>query len=993
MMEKQKWKTTPGGNPQGKSFTTSGASRLEDSGEPGLACERQNRTKQNKTRKSNNTFSCATWNVRSLLEGGKMQNLFKEMTRLKIDILGISEHRWPDSGCVNQEDVRMFYSGHPKSGKNGVAIIVGKKFTNCEISTAAISDRIIAINIRGLKQNVNIVQVYAPTADKSDEEIESFYNDLHSITRTLKKEDMNLIMGDFNAKVGSSRIDGVTGGFGLGETNERGMTLIDFCRAEEFTIKNTFYKLHPRRLYTWKSPQDAEGRIVRNQIDYLLINKRFQNSMTRAAAYPGADIGSDHNPVIGTIKTKFHRTKPKIIMGVRFDTEKLKNLKFKEEVMKEMVNNMPPIEEIQERSTNESWERVRNAAIQVATTKIGTCKKQKSKPWMTEDILMKMEERRIQKVHHKNVEYQQIHKEIRKMVREAKSKWIEEQCTEAQEMLRLHDSHSFHKKIKTITRSFKKQNLTALRDEDNRIILEPEKMVKHWENYISSLFRDKRDTSRNQIETESGPRILQSEVEYALKIAKNRKAPGGDNLPTEILKCIDPKTLTALFNEIYSSGQIPDEWLKSTFVPLPKKANAKTCSEFRLISLMSHALKTFLRIIHNRIYRICEEHCGETQFGFKKGMGTREALFGMKILLQRCYDYQQEIHICFIDYEKAFDTVKHDPLITILREIGLDGKDIRIIQQLYWNQRAEVKINKNLKTESVEIRKGVRQGCILSPLLFNLYLDKIFRSIQDSELFGIKVNGVKIWNLRYADDTALFASSVAELQKILTEIDKAGQQFGVKINAKKTKWMSIERTPGQNGPLIINGSKIEKVTKFKYLGSMINSKLDCDEETKIRCGIAKETFRKLRNVLIYTDMPLHLKIRVVQCYVIPVLLYGAETWSIKAVSIRRLEAIEMWFLRRLLKVPWIEKVSNDEVLRRAGVDRELMGTIKRRKISYLGHIVRGKKYEFLQLILEGRIEGKRPPGRTKQSWSQNIKTWTGINNFEELVQEARERRL
>ncbi|XP_047118458.1 craniofacial development protein 2-like [Schistocerca piceifrons] len=170
-----------------------------------------------------------------------MQNLFKEVAHLKIDIVGVSEHRWPDSACVSQEDKRMFYSGPVTRGKNGVANIVWKKFMNCETSTAAVSDRVIAIHIRNLKQNVNVVQVYAPTADKSDEEIESFYNDLHSITRTLKKEDMNLIIGDFNAEVGNARIDGVARGFGLGGTNERGMALINFCRAEEFTIKNTFY--------------------------------------------------------------------------------------------------------------------------------------------------------------------------------------------------------------------------------------------------------------------------------------------------------------------------------------------------------------------------------------------------------------------------------------------------------------------------------------------------------------------------------------------------------------------------------------------------------------------------------------------------------------------------------------------------------------------------------------------------------------------------------
>lgn len=158
---------------------------------------------------------------------------------------------------------------------------------------------------------------------------------------------------------------------------------------------------------------------------------------------------------------------------------------------------------------------------------------------------------------------------------------------------------------------------------------------------------------------------------------------------------------------LYKTGIIPRNWLRSTFVTLPKKPGAKYCREYRIISLMSHVLKVFLKVIHARIHRKCEESLGNTQFGFRNGFGTREAMFGFQVLVQRCRDVNVDVYACFIDYQKAFDTVQHDKLIDILREVGLDECDIRIIANLYWDQTAAIKIDNEL-SEQIKIMKGVR---------------------------------------------------------------------------------------------------------------------------------------------------------------------------------------------------------------------------------------------------------------------------------------------
>lgn len=172
-------------------------------------------------------------------------------------------------------------------------------------------------------------------------------------------------------------------------------------------------------------------------------------------------------------------------------------------------------------------------------------------------------------------------------------------------------------------------------------------------------------------EESEGPTILKSELRHAIAIDKNGKAVRPEKIPMELIKLINKdklETILRLFNEIYSTGETPEKWLISTFVTIPKKQCPKKCADYRLLSLMRYMLKTFFRIIHARIRSMCEWHLDDSQFGFRNAFGTREAPFGLNILLQKCRDHQKNVFACFIDYEKTFDRVLHSTLIDLLRQ-------------------------------------------------------------------------------------------------------------------------------------------------------------------------------------------------------------------------------------------------------------------------------------------------------------------------------------
>lgn len=265
-----------------------------------------------------------------------------------------------------------------------------------------------------------------------------------------------------------------------------------------------------------------------------------------------------------------------------------------------------------------------------------------------------------------------------------------------------------------------------------------------WEKYIRNLFSDERAVDGDMGEDLQGPSITKSEIRKAIHNLKNNKAPGPDEVPAELIKLLDDRGITVLhrfFNRMYETGQYPTQWISSTFIPLPKKNNARKCDQYRLISLMSHTLKLFLKIIHQRIFKKCEQTISDSQFGFRQGLGTREALVATQVLVQNCYDQRKNVIMCFIDFEKAFDRVQHQKLLQILRRMDIDQKDIRCIENLYLNQTAQIRIDGGT-TGMVEICRGVRQGCVLSPLLFNLYSECIFREALEDVEMGIKVNGV-----------------------------------------------------------------------------------------------------------------------------------------------------------------------------------------------------------------------------------------------------------
>ena len=179
--------------------------------------------------------------------------------------------------------------------------------------------------------------------------------------------------------------------------------------------------------------------------------------------------------------------------------------------------------------------------------------------------------------------------------------------------------------------------------------------------------------------------------------------------------------------QIWETQQWPEDWERSVFIPIPKKGNAKECSNYCAIALISHASKVMLKILQARLQQYVNCEFPDVQVGFRKGRGTRDQIANIHWIIEKAREFQKNIYFCFIDYSKAFDCVDHNKLWKILKEMGIPDHLICLLRNLHLGQEATVRTGHGT-ADWFQIRKGVCQGCMLSPCLFNLYAEFIMRN-------------------------------------------------------------------------------------------------------------------------------------------------------------------------------------------------------------------------------------------------------------------------
>ena len=277
----------------------------------------------------------------------------------------------------------------------------------------------------------------------------------------------------------------------------------------------------------------------------------------------------------------------------------------------------------------------------------------------------------------------------------------------------------------------------------------------------------------------------------------------------------------------------------------------------------------------------------------------------------------------------------HNKLWKILKEMGIPDHVTCFLRNLYAGQEATVRTG-HRTTDWFQTGKGVHQGCILSPCLFNFYASYIMGNAGLNEAqAGIKTAGRNINNLRYADETTLMAESEEKLKSLLMKVKEESENVGLKLNIQKTKIMA-------SGPITswqIYGETMETVRDFIFGGSKITANSDCSHEIKRHLLLGRKAMTNLDSILKSGDITLPTKVRLVKAMVFPIVIYGRESWTIKKAENRRIDAFELWCWRRLLRIPCTARRSNQSILKEISPKYSLEGLMLKLKLQYFGHLM------------------------------------------------------
>ena len=230
---------------------------------------------------------------------------------------------------------------------------------------------------------------------------------------------------------------------------------------------------------------------------------------------------------------------------------------------------------------------------------------------------------------------------------------------------------------------------------------------------------------------------------------------------------------------------------------------------------------------------------------------------------------------------------------------------------------------------------------------------------------GIKIAGRNISNLRYADDTTLMAER-EELKSLLRKVKEESEKVGLKLNIQKTKIMAS----GLITSWQTDGETVETVIDFISLGSKITVDVDCSHEIKRRLLLGRKVMTNLDSILKSRDVTLPKMVCLVKAIVFPVVMYGCESWAIKKANHQKVEAFELWYWRRLLRVPWTARRSNQSILKEFSPGCSLVGMILKLKLQYFGHLMQ-RADSLEKTLMLGKLEGRRR-GRQRMRWLDGI---------------------
>ena len=573
--------------------------------------------------------------------------------------------------------------------------------------------------------------------------------------------------------------------------------------------------------------------------------------------------------------------------------------------------------------------------------------------------------------------YQTAKKNARRVIRQAQNEeWVELGKSLQNDFQK--NQHRFWNRVRTSGRN--REELDKVCAADGQVIGDEHGILERWREYFAGLLQRDTQVTDDGVgdgagESQEEDGISCEEVAKAIGKLKNRKAPGVCGINAEMLKGgggIVVRWLCSVIQLMWKRGEVVEDWRRAIIVPLHKKGSKLACSNYRGISLLSIPSKVYAKILDSRLRSRTESMVMEVQGGFKSGRSCVDQIFTIRQLSEKILEKNKQMIIACVDLEKAYDKVCRENLWRMLVRYKLGGHLLRAIQSFYRASKACVRVNGKL-SRWFPIYQGVRQGCVMSPWLFNIYIDGIIREAMDDFVGGVQLSNTKVQVLLFADDIVMVTERKEDIQRNLEVLKAAMDKWEMKMHLGKTKVMVVSRVE-EGCSVTIDGEKIEEVQSLKYLGSSISADGSSEEDIEQRIGAATRVVGAMRKeVLERRELKKETKLRVFNAMAVPTLLYGCETWTVQKRHESRLQACEMmWCLRRIEGVSRLDRMRNEDIRQSLG-QVAVVDMMKDRQMRWKEKLERMDGSRLVKQVYEGDVVGKRPRGRPRKRWDDNFK--------------------
>ncbi|KAK3519688.1 hypothetical protein QTP70_000998, partial [Hemibagrus guttatus] len=878
------------------------------------------------------TASGKFWQTIRHLRRGKGRELADMMERRKVDILCVQETRWKGSKARSiGAGFKLFYYG-VDSKRNGVGVVLKEELVRNVLEVKRVSDRVMSLKLEIEGVMLNVVSGYAPQVGCELEEKERFWSELDEVMESIPTGERVVIGADFNGHVGEGNTgdEEVMGKFGVKERNLEGQMVVDFAKRMDMAVVNTYFQKREEHRVTYKSG----GR--RTQVDYILCRRGNLKEISDCKVVVGESVARQHRMVVCRMTLMVCKKK-------RSETEKkTKWWKLKKEECCEEFRQKLRQALGGQVVLPDDWETtaevIRETGRKVLGVSSGRRKEDKETWWWNEEVQDSIQRKRLAKkkwdmdrTEENRQEYKELQRRVKREVSKAKQNAYDELYTRL-------DTREGEKDLYRLARQRDRdgkdvQQVRVIKDRDGRVLTSEESVQRRWKEYFEELMneeneREKRVEGVNSVE-QKVDKIRKDEVRKALKRMKSGKAVGPDDIPVEVWKCLGEAAvefLASLFNRVLESERMPEEWRRSVLVPIFKnKGDVQSCSNYRGIKLMSHTMKVWERVVEARLRKVVE--ICEQQYGFMPRKSTTDAIFALRILMEKYRDGQRELHCVFVDLEKAYDRVPREELWYCMRKSGVAEKYVRVVQDMYERSRTVVRCAVG-QTEEFNVEVGLHQGSALSPFLFAIVMDQLSEEVRQESP----------WTMMFADDIVICSESREQVEENLERWRFVLERRGMKVSRSKTEYMCVNEREG-SGTVRLQGEEVKKVQEFKYLGSTVQSNGECGKEVKKRVQAGWNGWRKVSGVLCDRKISARIKGKVYRTVVRPAMLYGLETVSLRKRQESELEVAELKMLRFSLGVTRLDRIRNEYIRGTAHVGR-LGDKVREATLRWFGHVQR-----------------------------------------------------